>query len=242
MKINDSYEDYLKRREGDEKGEKIIGAYLDAYLYPYITSTNKRNTYDKDKQYTGEDVWLTSGDTYMVVDEKAAIRYANRRLDTFAIELSLKNRKGKEFYGWFMDENQTSTDMSLIWVNSAQTDSDNVLVDSGSVYDVTVAIVDKDAIKKYLLERGWNEERLNVKIRQIRQFVDDIGADFWKDTAIRAKLGSLIQNGMQFFCTSGAWEKTINVLLPKQELIKMSTCAYRVLRQNNEVKRILLNG
>lgn len=82
----------------------------------------------------------------MLVDEKFAVKYMNKELDTYSFELSSDNNKNQE--GWFLSASSKTTHYELVWPRST---NDGHTIDSAEIM-----IVSKAAINKWLEERGIN--------------------------------------------------------------------------------------
>ena len=72
-----------KIRKEDEKCADIVSKFLEKHFYNKVENYEKID--DKEQQVKGVDViFILNGKQY-VCDEKAAIRYVNKNLQTFAI-------------------------------------------------------------------------------------------------------------------------------------------------------------
>lgn len=115
----------MSRFYADLSAEKELDKFLDEYLYPELsknTSAVFRRERDRSLQMAGVDVTLldsASGAT-LFLDEKAALYYINKPLNTFAFELEY-TKDGTQRPGWFINDGLKTDLYVLIWILSART-------------------------------------------------------------------------------------------------------------------------
>ena len=107
-------------RKEDEKCSEIVSNFLDKNFYNKCKTFERIN--DKVNQVKGIDVIFELNDKKYVCDEKAAIRYVNRYLNTFAMELSFINRNNTLNNGWLLDDNKINDSFLLIYIDKAKND------------------------------------------------------------------------------------------------------------------------
>lgn len=109
-----------KLRPQDQKGERLVGEFVDRYFYgvsPRILEVERVS--DPDLQIRGIDLQLCykeSPEDLKLVDEKAAIWYMNKDLRSFALELCFVNRGGELHAGWFVDPNKETDHYAFMWL------------------------------------------------------------------------------------------------------------------------------
>ena len=151
-------------RKEDEKCSEIVSEFLDKHFYKekcvYFERVN-----DKYQQVKGIDVIFTLNDKIYVCDEKAAIRYVNKNLKTFAMELSIIDRGGNIHEGWLIDENKVNNSFLFIWIDKGKKD---ILLSIDDIQELEIALVYKKDIINFLEDLGWNEEKLIRKSDLVR--------------------------------------------------------------------------
>lgn len=73
-------------RDGDERGEKIVSEFLDKHFY--IECEDFHRVVDKVQQIKGVDTTFVKNGFQYVCDEKAALKYVNKNLQTFLMLLT----------------------------------------------------------------------------------------------------------------------------------------------------------
>lgn len=230
---NLNQQEMLNRRAKDIQDEKIVGAYLDKHFYPEFCTSYSRNTSDLQAQYRGEDITVTANTnvTY-VIDEKAATQYVNKNLQTFIQELSNVNKAGNLQVGTYLNKNNTNDSYVYVWIDEGVTDASGYHLlnrEDGAdvITDMTAILITKKDLKAYVASLGWNDNRLWKKQEAIREAFKNNGSEYWK----YVNLGDLDTNGCRFHLGYKFWECSCNLLLPREELIKHATFAYRIKNQ-----------
>jgi hypothetical protein len=199
--------------------EREIAAFLDKNLYlsSGLFSEHVR-TDDIDSQKKGSDIILSTCDGKLhsvVVDEKAAAKYANRRLNTFALELSYIGMYDKKKDGWFLDKSKVTQYYLLVWIVKAdirydestkEFDTDSITRDN--IRELDWCLVSRDSIIKFLENKGWNLEELAKHNDMIRE-----------QGGVETKK---FVNDVLFWYSDNYPEKPINILLKKQTYIGLS--------------------
>ena len=96
--VNDFNMAYKTNRKEDSRLELIVNEFLDDYFYTKEFD-KARWVVEKEEQLKGIDVYLTSekqGLNEAKVDVKSAVKYSNRYLPTFSLELSFIGYSGGE--------------------------------------------------------------------------------------------------------------------------------------------------
>lgn len=192
-------------RSNDEKGEKLVGLFLDEYFYKNKT-TNFSRINDFENQIKGIDtIFDFLGENYMC-DEKAAIQYINKRLNTFSLELSFINKGGKENVGWLLAPDKVNNSFLFCWIDKATNDKLDNYTD---ILQMEIALIKKSSIINKLISLGWTLDKLQNKCDRIRQNETEY-------------LGNIYEHGLKFHKSFQLVEKPINVLLPRKTLIELA--------------------
>jgi hypothetical protein len=213
-------DDYESRRNKDDKDEKLVGEWLDKYFYPTWTSTSTRN-FDKELQIRGLDISVTSyeGIKY-TIDEKAATHWIGKSLQTFAQELNSVNTKGELYTGWLFQTNSASEYLMEIWVDGVDS-IDNKLHEGTDITDITITLVNKKDLLRYIAKRGGTASQLISFANDIRNygFRHHTGGscdyDYWRDLKV------VVQKEYQ--------ERAANILIPRSVLVnEIATKSWRI--------------
>ena len=92
-----------KLRNEDERCSNIVSNFLDEHFY-LKKCTNFQRIEDKNNQIKGIDTIFELNGNQYICDEKAAIRYVNKPLKTFSMELSFIDRSGCSHDGWLLGQ------------------------------------------------------------------------------------------------------------------------------------------
>ena len=184
-------------RKDDVKMSDEIYSFLDRTFYANETANFERVT-DKARQVSGIDVIFDIDGNHYTADEKAAVRYRN--LKTYTLELSFINRNGEVQNGWFINDNLKNNSYVFVWVDKDETTGKE---------SVTVAVIMKSAIHKYLEEKGWTKENLARKEELIRS-----GAYTY--------MGNLHTDGCRFIFSQQLVEQPINIQLSRDVYMKLA--------------------
>lgn len=206
--------------DNDKKVEREVAAFLDEYLYSNAEFFKEFiRTDTRDEQLSGSDLLLSTPDgklNHSIVDEKAAIDYANKDLKTFSLELSSKGKYGKINIGWFLDKSKKTEYYLFVWILKADlpkidgTDKDDTnKITKDNIRKLEYALVKKSDIIKFLEENGWTLEKISKQNDEIRKMRGVKRYDF--------------VNGVTFRYTARKPEKPINILLKKETYINIST-------------------
>lgn len=191
-------------RKSDENGEKIVANFLDEKFYEKHT-TNFERVNRKEEQVKGIDtIFKYNGETFLC-DEKAAIQYRNRDLQTFSLELSFLNRRNDINNGWLLDSNKINDSFLFCWLNKTKEPFNS----KEDIEELEIALVSRNRILDYLEELGWTISNLKIKDSKIRNNEKEY-------------LGNIKKDGIKFSKSFQLVEKPINILIPKDILIKIS--------------------
>ena len=150
----------------DLKNEILLGKYLDD-IYAKIFEPNSfkiERILEINQQYSGIDLILTKGNKTYFIDEKAQLSYLNKKLPTFAFELSyLKNGFWK--VGWLFDKNK-KTDIYFLVTEIFCSDPVNL---EYGISSVKITALNRNKLIDYLSSIGLTEEVLMSYEKEIRQ-------------------------------------------------------------------------
>ena len=187
-----------KLRSYDERASDLVSQFLDKNFYSSCSDVER--IYTKKEQVKGVDIKFTFNGKRYICDEKAAIRYVNQNLKTFALELSFIDRNGDEHDGWLIDEEKINNSFMFIWLDKADKDTIHSIDD---IKELELMIVSRDKIIEYLNGLGWTINKLKKKCIRLRTKSNEI-------------FGSIDRDGLKFAYSDRLVEKPINVLLNRE--------------------------
>ena len=217
----------IANRKNDTKVEREIADFLNVMLYQDVSIFKEYVRTDTLKeQISGSDVVLSTSDGKLdkvIVDEKVASRYANTVLNTFSLELSFINRRGKKQCGWFTDTSKKTEYYLLGWINKADIPFDyqnnrydTNLITKNNIKELEWCLVSRNKIFKFLEEKGWTFEKLAKQDEKIR-----------KNGSVKTKA---FIDDISFRYSDSYVEKPINVLLKKKTYLKLSDYKGKILK------------
>lgn len=192
-------------RKQDEEMTDIVNGFLDEMFYARKCENFERVN-DRERQVVGIDTIFDFNGNHYACDEKAAIRYINKNLKTFAFELSFLNRSGCLTDGWLLSDKKVNNSFLLVWIDKAKKD---IIESSDDIEVAQLCLVRRDAILEHLDSLGWSIENLSRKDMEIRSGEDCCLGDIYKDH-------------VKFSYSRKLFEKPINVLLPREKLVEIS--------------------
>lgn len=181
------------RRGQDEARSNQAHKMFERSFYDVKTSGYK-GIEDKETQVKGVDAIFTYDGEEYLCDEKAAVNYAGKNLQTFSLELGFIDRGNNWKSGWFVNDGNLTNSYLFAWF-----DNDTF----------EIALVRKQDIEKYLDNIGWHKGNLVRKEQLMRE---------GKNTAT----GNIWTNGCKFSFSERLPEKPINILVPRSELVRIS--------------------
>ena len=204
-----------KLRNEDERCSNIVSSVLDKMFYN-LTDDFER-VFDLDRQVKGIDTIFKIGDKTYLCDEKAAIRYVNKKLNTFSLELFFVDSSNKLTYGWLLDDKKINNSFLFIWIDKADND---ILQSEKDIKEIEIALVCKNRIIDFLDNLGWNKEKLLKKCENI----------IYNKTEY---LGNLYIDKCKFSYSTKLIEKPINILIRREDLKKISDFNIKYKVYNN---------
>ena len=198
-------------RKEDEKCADIVSSYLEDTFYSEVEDFKRIN--EKEMQFKGIDVIFNINNVKYVCDEKAAIRYVNKPLNTFAMELSFIDRSNMLHEGWLLDTSKVNNSFLFVWIDRA---TKNILESKEDLIELEYCLIKKEAILDYLSELGWSQEKLLQKSTFIRENKFE-------------NLGNITKNGCKFSYSPKLFEKPVNILISRDKLREISVLNRRIV-------------
>lgn len=203
-------------RDLDNIIEREINAFNDKHLYGkgiYFTRERNRNN-----QLNGIDGYISVpelGIEKAPCDEKASGQYVNKPLPTFLMELSQVTANGDVVDGWFLNEdNKTEYYMLMyLWATVPQTVTNEILnaewskINRKNITLIEYILVEKQKIKEYLKECGFDENRLRNGANYIREHDD---TDSYKT-----------KHGFKFVISRNLKECPVNLCINRSVYLKL---------------------
>lgn len=206
-------------RKADTIVEREIAEFLDENLYrDSDIFKNFLRVDNRTEQLLGYDVMLSTWDgklKWAVVDEKVAARYANTKLNTFALEISSLNKKGEEVVGWLIDDSKKTEYYLCGWITKSVIPYDNKrnrfkteMLTKDNIRSMDWCLVSREKILKHLEDNGWPLDKIKRQTKKIRE-------NERVDTYRYIK-------GITFRYGEKLAEKPINILMAKQTYVHLS--------------------
>lgn len=193
-----------KIRREDEKCAEIVSQFLEKHFYNKTENYEKID--DREKQLQGVDVIFFFNNKQYICDEKAAIRYVNKGLQTFAFELSFLGKGDKLIDGWLISNTKINNSFLCIWIDKADYD---LLEDVDDIKELEIALIDKQILVDYLQSLGWTVNKLHIKADRMRKNLNE-------------PQGDININGCRFVCSRKLAEKPVNVLVSREKLKELA--------------------
>lgn len=193
-----------KLRKEDEKCSDIVSSALNHMFYNNTKEFER--VLDLDRQVKGIDTIFKLKDKTYLCDEKAAIRYVNKKLKTFSLELFFVNRKNQMNVGWLLDDKKVNNSFLFVWIDKADND---ILQSENDIKEMEIVLVCKEQIIAFLEKLGWNKETLFKKCQKIINNENEY-------------LGDIFNDKCKFSYSKKLVEKPINILISRDDLKKIS--------------------
>lgn len=192
-------------RNYDEEAEKIVRDFLIDNFYSKYANDYQIIT-DKNKQVKGVDSIFKYNDYNYICDEKSAIRYINKNLQTFCFELSFIDKSNAIHDGWLFDTNKINNSFLIIWLDKCK---NNCLKTKDDINEIQIALIKKYNIIIYLNTLNWTIDKIKNKDNKIRTNKSEF-------------LGNIFDNKIKFSFSKQLVEKPINILIPRTKLLEIS--------------------
>lgn len=213
---------YKSNRKEDARLEMIVNEFLDDYFYTREFDKAKW-VVDKEGQLKGIDVYLTSekyGLDNAKVDIKSAVKYSNRYLSTFSLELSFIGYRGDERTGWFLNDELETEYYLFLYPRSQKYYTDMIFKDDIDYIDYY--LVKKEDLMKFFQSRGYDKERLIEVSNEMRKEF----AETREDKIIRDS-GS---ENFHFTLSGKLAEQPVNAVVKRRVYEKYATIKGRVTK------------
>lgn len=211
---------YNTFRSKDMEAERELAKFLDKHLYTKDIFTHSERTDNALKQINGSDIIITIpslGIKDAVVDEKASIYYINKNLKTFVLEVSFLNRSLHYNEGWFVDDSLSTEYYLMQWIKANV--ADPWQVKENNITEIECVLVSKAKLKAYFEAEGYNKEKLLQIAKEMRESNQKMIAPEGKP--------------YRFYFTQKLAEKPVNILLNKEEYIRLGEFHYFVKPSDN---------
>ncbi len=217
-------------------GEEL-GKFLDKYFYARLSSNNTvkymingnevniqnqlidgfERMYSKAEQKAGIDVIVNIRGNEYLIDEKCSLDYINKDIPTFIMELSFlgKNKEIKE--GWFLNCDIKTDVYLLIWPKAVTEKKSEINMNSFTQLDCIW--IQKESIENYMIQNGYTKLNLTRKAETIRNTNKYGTSDKQKGKKF------------YFYFTENLDEKPINLVIYKDELIRLADSHYIVTKE-----------
>ena len=206
----------------------IIDNWMDENVYSTTGFTDfVRYEYEDNPelQNRGVDVTFTLNGTKYICDEKCAAEKVNQPLKTFAFELSqtYKNDRSARHYGWFLRDDMKNDSYMFQYIDEAYNDDGTeqnqyTLTEKG-IKRVTLILVRKEKIYEYLAKHKLTKE----KLFKANDYMLNSGKSFFPDKIDRNDFKcNDYRFGWVLHRDFNHEEETVNLLIKKSELMKMS--------------------
>jgi len=196
-------------RVNDMRLEREFSLFLDKYFYDRLGVDYERKT-DIDSQFRGIDLELKKDKKIVNVDEKAALSYINKKLNTFSFEINFINSAGSLNQGWLFNT-FLKTDMYLLCYPTANIE-DTAHIKADNFTNTMCYMIKKKSILNYLSN---NKDY----IFQTAEWLRNSGHD--------GKY-SVPNLGFDFFISRKLKETPVNVLIKRDILEDLSIGVYNI--------------
>lgn len=190
------------KRDSDEKKSNVVNEFLDRNLYKEeFGFSNFSRIDEKEKQVVGIDVVFNFNGEKYVCDEKAAIceKYVNRNLQTFSMELSMKNQGGYRQTGWFVNKKMVNDSYLIVWIDKAENED---FKSPDEITEVEIVLFRKKDLYDYLERNGMEMDKI---IRQADRMVRE-----------ETKHTDYIIEGVKFVQSLYLTEKPVNLIINRK--------------------------
>ena len=188
-------------RKAEERNTAFLNGTVDKLLAGngYFVFREK----EKDGQIRGIDLYLfpNGSDDILLVDEKAAVEYWDRDLETYSIEFFTSNNVKNQ--GWFVNDISETTHYLFLCPRS-------LTADMRDVYSLEGILVEKKKLKDYFRQHGI------FGADDVKRLLD------FKGMYSDGKKECYSQSGLKIVQSLNKKEMPINVLVPKKDLLKMA--------------------
>lgn len=215
--FNPNDEEYKKRRQEDVRKTQILEKFMNGiyeqngYNFERITETRL--------QTKGVDIIHMEGANKHRVDEKYAINYYNKDLHTFSFEIYSRNNADSK--GWLVSDNMITDDYAVLWFRANE--------DFSVITKYDMCIIPKKAIMDLIYEAGYYDGMVTDFLRYW-DYIYKLKPDsfyYEKGEGKSHRRYYDMRRGLKLCQSVGYSEQPINILIPKNELIKLATYRFQ---------------
>lgn len=214
--MQESRKDYMKRYNKDLKGSWKVSQFTNKWVYSTSDFSNVEWKNDDNSQNKGVDLEFDYNNYHYVCDEKCSEYWMNTNLTTFNQEVSRICSDGVRRKGWFTSPSYLTNSYMYIYLDKVIDNQGNKCTinnfNSEDIKKATCILVKKSKVEDWIYSRFTEEE-----MYKYNRYIADNG-----DNMTPEELKKLSLNGVRWHYNYGNWEKTVNILVPREELIKMA--------------------
>ena len=217
-RFNRNDPEYLAARAEDERRTQLVEQFMDE-VYKKNNYVIRRVT-SKNLQKRGVDYVHTAEDgAQRKVDEKYAIKYYNRRLFTYSFELYTRNNPDN--MGWLISPDSLTQDYALLWFRAND--------DFTKITEYDLCIIDKDDLFDLIYDAGYHDDLVDDFLRywEYRQYVNPDSNYYERGEGREHRRYYKLDFGINVCQSVGLHEQPINIIVPKEELIKIAKHRFR---------------
>lgn len=213
-------------RKRDMKNEKTLQVFFNK-IYNNSGLVYERET-EKEEQVKGVDMYLYHKGSVVRLDEKTATSCRDRDLQTFCFELmftkTYKDGTQHVYPGWFANDNQIADAYVLGYIQAPEDNKNFQVIDS-----LEALVVKKHKIWKYIKSCGYNsaEELLKIFSTAVKSNTVDINKR-------QKKISLKLSGGLKLVQSFRMQESPINILVPKDVLIRLSSYHSTITYKNGQ--------
>ena len=199
----------------DEHYTHLLENFMDTQYAEFGLFKNMERVTDPHIQKSGVDIVYHKNFDSLFIDEKFAIDYRQRDLNTYSFELYSGNNKHS--MGWFLNPQSRTTHYMLLWFSSDE--------DISKIYSYTACFVSKEKIKKYLSEQGLEPLDVLNKFRKFWTEHPDGGdnTEFHIETNKFGNIRRIMEvNGLRVIQSLHKEETPINIIIKKEVLLSLA--------------------
>lgn len=203
----------LTTREQDEVYTRRLEQFMDAQYKKQNLLIYMERVQDKQMQVKGIDVILDDETGVKYIDEKFAIDYRDKYLQTYSFELSSSNNWNEQ--GWFLNPESLTTHYLLLWFRSDE--------DINTIYGYDACLISKEKIYKMLLDDHVNPYEALEDFRTYfnGNMTESVGMQFHAvistDGTVRKRMK---YKDYVITQSDNKDEAPINLIIPKEKLLR----------------------
>ena len=214
-------------RVQDARLEGIVNDFLDKYFFNDGFEKVQWVT-DRKKQISGIDIVLSSkkfGVEDANVDAKSAVKYSDRYLGTYSLELSFINKNGVESTGWFVNDGLSTEYYFLLYPRSKKHYTE---MESPQDIDyIDYYLVEKKELMKFFESRGYTKERLMDVSKGMRKTFNELDLE-GKLPENRKYIENSDSENFHFSLSGHLAEQPINIVLKRSVYDRYSKAKGRI--------------